>query len=188
MEKPTSIYSKQNPKIREILDAAGNPRKVLCVALDYAKAKHVVLFCNGFGDILGKAFAVDNSLQGLQSLMKEVQRTCAQQTINTKHVFFGGEDNPSYAENFVHELGRQHFPVLRVNAWEAKKQRDNYQASTDELDVRSIAKTLLQQAAYSDEDRSATNQGLRELSRCRHHYVELMTAHKLRIHEFVSRL
>ena len=64
-----SIFTKQHPKIRQILEQAGSPAKALCVALDYAKAKHMALFCNGFGDILKKAFPVDNSAAGLQALL-----------------------------------------------------------------------------------------------------------------------
>jgi hypothetical protein len=188
VKNAASIFSKQHSKIREILDQAGSPTKVMCVAMDYAKAKHVVLFCNGFGDILKKAFAVDNSTTGLQHLLEEVRRTCQHRSIQKKYVFFGGEDNPSYVQNFVHGLTQEGYLVVRVNAWEAKHQRDNHQATTDTLDLLGIAKTLLQKATYCDQDQPYSLQALKELSRTRAAFVAALTEQKLAIHHYVSRL
>jgi transposase len=188
MQNAPSIFAKQHPKIRHILEQSGTPAKALCVALDYAKAKHMALFCNGFGDILKKAFPVDNSRAGLKTLLEEVRRTCQHRNIRKSHVFFGGEDNPSYVQNFLEELAKQGYLVVRVNAWEAKHQRDNHQASTDALDLLSIAKTLLQKATYCDRDQSNLIYALRELSRTRAAFVVQLTHQKLQIHHYVSRL
>src|SRR5689334_12612272 len=182
-----SIFTKQHPKIRQILEQAGSPAKALCVALDYAKAKHMALFCNGFGDILKKAFPVDNSAAGLQALLAEVGRTCQHRHIRKKHVFFGGEDNPPYVINFLETLAKQGYLVVRVNAWEAKRQRENHQASTDILDLLGIAKTLLQQATYCDQDQTHSKRALKELSRTRAAFVEQWTVQKLQVHHYVSR-
>src|SRR5215470_13458334 len=152
MKNAASIFSKQHSKIRQMLEQAGSPAKVMCVAMDYAKAKHVVLFCNGFGDILKKDFPVENSTAGLERLLEEVRRTCQHRNIRKKHVFFGGEDNPPYVQNFVYGLAQEKYLVVRVNAWEAKHQRDNHQATTDKLDLVGIDKTLLQKATYCDQD------------------------------------
>jgi len=35
----------------------------MCVPMDYAKKDHLVMFCNGHGDILRKPFSVKNSYQ-----------------------------------------------------------------------------------------------------------------------------
>jgi transposase len=188
MSNSTSIYSKQNPKIHEIFERAGHFKKVLAVALDYAKSKHMVLFCNGLGDVLKKAFPIENSSKGLEALLQEVQSTCQHRGIQTEHVFFGGEDRPTYAENFIHQICQKGFLVVRVNAWEAKRQRDNHQASTDQLDLRGIAKTMLQQCSYSESERSSTHQNLREISRCRSYLVGEQTAFKLHIHGYIDRL
>ena len=188
MAKPTSIYSKQNPKIHAILEQAGDSRKVLVVALDYAKSKHMALFCNGLGDLLKKPFAVENSRHGLERLLEEVQSTCTHRAIESQHVVFGGEDRPSYAQNFIDHLWQKGYLVVRVNAWEAKQQRDNHQASTDQLDLRSIAKTMLQQCSYNARESSETYQHLREISRCRSYMVGEQTAIKLHIHGYVDRL
>ncbi len=188
MENSTSIYSKQNPKIHAILEHAGDSRKVLAVALDYAKRKHMALFCNGLGDVLKKPFPVENSKPGLKQLLAEVQSTCTHRAIHAEHVFFGGEDRPSYAQNFIDQLRQHHYLVVRVNAWEAKKQRDNHQASTDQLDLRGIAKTMLQQCSYSACDSSESYVHLREISRCRNYMVKEQTALKSHIHGYVDRL
>ena len=188
MNESASIYAKQHPKIRQILEAAGSAGKVLCGALDYAKTQHVALLCNGFGDILKKPFAVENSPAGLQKLLEEVRSTCAHRGLQNHHVFFGGEDNPPYALNFLEALAQAGYLVVRVNAWEAKHQRDNHQASTDELDVPAIAKALLHQPTYSDQDQSAPFQALKELSRARAYFVAQLTEQKLHIHHYVNRL
>jgi len=188
MENTTSIYAKQNPKIRQIFEQAGSPAKLLCGAIDYAKAQHVVLFCNGFGDILKKSFAIANSPEGLKTLLEELGSTCAHRGIKDQHVFFGGEDKPSYAQNFIQALTDKGYLVVWVNAWEAKQQRDNHQASTDELDVRAIAKALLNKASYCEEDQSKTILALKELSRKRSHFVILSSEQKLQIHHQASRL
>jgi transposase len=188
MANSTSIYSKQNPKIHAILEHAGDSRKVLAVALDYAKRKHMALFCNGLGDVLKKPFAVENSRPGLEQLLGEVQSTCAHRAIKGEHVFFGGEDRPSYAQNFIDQLRQKNYLVVRVNAWEAKQQRDNHQASTDQLDLPSIAKAMLQQCSYSACESSETHLHLREISRCRSYMVADQTAIKLHIHGYVDRL
>jgi hypothetical protein len=44
-----SIYSDGNPQIVQLFQKAGHPAKVMCVALDYAKATHTALICNGQG-------------------------------------------------------------------------------------------------------------------------------------------
>jgi transposase len=188
MENSTSIYSKQNPKIHAILEQAGDSRKVLAVALDYAKRKHMALFCNGLGDVLKKPFAVENSKPGLEQLLGEVQSTCTHRAIQPEHVVFGGEDRPSYAQNFIDQLRHKNYLVVRVNAWEAKQQRDNHQASTDQLDLRGIAKAMLQQCSYSAGESSQSSLHLREITRCRSYMVGEQTALKLHVHGYVDRL
>jgi transposase len=148
----------------------------------------MALFCNGLGDVLKKPFAVENSRHGLERLLEEVQSTCTHRAIEREHVVFGGEDRPTYAQNFIDHLGQKGYLVVRVNAWEAKQQRDNHQASTDQLDLRSIAKTMLQQCSYSASESSETYAHLRQISRCRSYLVGEQTAIKLHIHGYIDRL
>lgn len=54
-KRASSVYRSQNSQVRAVFERAGSARKVLCVALDYAKSKHVALICDGSGDILKAA-------------------------------------------------------------------------------------------------------------------------------------
>ena len=140
MPTKSTIYSRCNPQLLKLFETAGHPAKVLCVALDYAKAQHTALMCNGLGELLRPSFAIDNTPQGAAQLLSEVRACLKPRKIRPEHVFFGGEDYPSYAENFLRQLRQEQFLVVRVNAWEAKQQRDNFQASNDSLDLLGIAR------------------------------------------------
>src|SRR5271157_941979 len=135
MSNKASIYPDGNPQIIKLFERAGHPTKVLCVALDYAKAQHSALICNGLGDLLRGAFPVENTPAGAKQLLEEVRHCAKQKKVRPEQVFFGGEDYPSFAENFLRHVRQAGFLVVRVNAWEAKKQRSNFQASTDALDL-----------------------------------------------------
>jgi len=188
MPTQRTIYSKCNPQLLRIFEQAGHPAKVMCVALDYAKAQHMALFCNGVGDLLKSAFAVDNTVAGADLLLKEV-RACAQRKkIDLKHVFCGGEDQPAFAENFLRRLRQERLLVVRVNAWEAKRQRDNFQASNDSLDLLGIARCCLNRRAESVQDWPAPYMNLRLSTRDRDKVVRLRTLISNRIHGHVDRL
>ena len=51
MQTKDSIYSDCNPQMVKLFEQAGHPARVMCVALDYAKAQHTALICNGQGDL-----------------------------------------------------------------------------------------------------------------------------------------
>jgi len=57
-----------------------------------------------------------NSLQGIKYLIEQVMRSCRQRHIKKEHVFFGGEDTNSYAENFANALRSKGWLVANVNA------------------------------------------------------------------------
>ncbi len=145
--KITSVYRNQNVLIRAVFQRAGDTRKVLCVALDYAKRKHVALICDGNGDILKAAFPVENNPAGIDFLIKEVSATARRRKIPKNQIFFGGEDEAGYVANFTAALREMVYLVVRVSAYEAKENRENLIASTDTLDLISIAKTLLARRA-----------------------------------------
>ena len=188
---PPSVYRNQNAVLRAIFESAGDPRGVLCVALDYAKGKHKALVCNGRGDILKRPLPVDNSVEGLAFLLSEVAASARRAGIDAKHIFFGGEDEPGYAANFIAGLHAAGFAVMRVNAFEAKENRANLTASTDDLDLLGIAKTLLSRRARQCQGGTASDASyarLRELSRLRHSFVCQKTATANRIHALVDQL
>jgi transposase len=188
MRTQASIYSKRNPQLVKIFEGAGHPSKLMCVALDYAKAQHTALLCNGAGDLIKGAFAIDNNPQGVAELLKQVRAACKLKRIRPEHVFFGGEDSPSFAENFVRALREEKFLVVRVNAWEAKQQRDNFQASSDALDLLGIARCCLKRRAQSLFDPPAAYANLKIATRARDQLVRQRTRISNRIHTSVERL
>ena len=60
MKKPSrkiqSIDRNQNALVRAVFERPGDAHKVLYVALDYVKRKHVAPICDGHGDILKGPF------------------------------------------------------------------------------------------------------------------------------------
>lgn len=77
------------------------PRKVLCVALDYAKYKHMALCCGSNGEILQKPFVNDNTVESITFLIEQISATARGRKIPKCNIFFGGEDEPSYIAKFM---------------------------------------------------------------------------------------
>jgi transposase len=188
MPNKASIYCRSNPQLLKLFEEAGHPARVMCVALDYAKAQHTVLVCNGLGDRLKPDFVVDNTAAGAAQLLREVRACARQRKLSLAHVFFGGEDQPSFAENFVRKLGQEKFLVVRVNAWEAKQQRDNFQASSDSLDLLGIARCCLNRRGQSIQELPEAYPNLRIATRDRDKIVRMRTVVSNRIHSYVDRL
>ena len=188
MLNKASVYPDCNPQVIKLFERAGHPAKVLCVALDYAKAQHTALMCNGLGDLLRGAFAVENTPAGAKQLLTEVRLCARQRKVRPEQIFFGGEDYPSFAENFLRRLRHEKFLVLRINAWEAKQQRSNFQASTDALDLLGIARCFLNRRGQPVEDLPVAYANLRIATRDRDQLVRSATATSNRIHTYVDRL
>jgi len=148
----------------------------------------MVMFCNGYGDIVRKPFSVKNSPKGLNYLVDQVTRSCRRRHIKKHHVFFGGEDVNSYAENFANALRSQGWLVAHVNARDAKKQRQNLQASTDRLDLMGIATMLLNRRANCSAAQTGIYRNLRTLVRHRKKLVVMKTEVRNRVHAVVDRL
>ena len=186
-----SVYRNQNSLIRALFERAGNSRKVLCVALDYAKRKHVALICEGNGDVLKSSFPVENNAAGIEHLLEEISATARHRKIPADQVFLGGEDEAAYVANFTQALRLKGYLVVRVNAYEAKENRENLLASTDGLDLLGIAKTLLSRRARVTGDAANANPAyrhIRDLSRCRRTLVRQQTAASNRIHALAEQL
>ena len=186
--KKRNIYQNRSQELLSLFEEAGNSAKVMCVPMDYAKKDHVVMFCNGYGDILRKPFSVKNSPDGVKYLVDQATRSCRRRGIKKDHVFFGGEDANSYAENFVSTLRSKGWIVAGVNAHDAKKQRANLQASTDRLDLMGIATMLLNCRANCCPAQSGIYRNLRTLVRHRRKLVVMSTEVRNRIHTVVDRL
>lgn len=187
MKKPT-IYPDRSQELLALFEQAGNNKKVMCIPIDYAKKDHLVMFCNGYGEVLRKPFSVKNSSAGIKYLLDQVGRACRHRHIRPEHVFFGGEDVNSYAENFANSLRANGWLVANVNAHDAKKQRENLQASTDRTDLRGIAAMLLSRRANCCPAQSGVYRNLRTLVRHRKKLVKMKTEVRNRIHTIVDRL
>lgn len=188
-----TIYKTQCPQLQAIFEQVKSPQNVICVALDYAKSKHVALVCDGNGNILKQPFTVVNSLDGVTFLTEQIDATARRRKIPRKHIFIGGEDFPSYVENFLHCLKKLNFLILGVNALKAKQNRENEIASNDQLALLGIAKTLLSRRAqvYGDPRENKEDSiylDIRNLSRSRHAQVKQSTVLSNQIHTHVDRL
>jgi transposase len=188
MTTKANIYPDCNPQVLKLFEQAGHPAKVMCVALDYAKAQHSVLICNGLGDLLQGTFAVDNTAPGAAQLVRQVRHCAQARKIRPEQVFFGGEDYPAFAENFLRQLRQEKFLVVRVNAWEAKQQRSQFAASSDSLDLLGIARCCLNRRGEPVRDLPAAYVNLRIATRDRDQLVRDSTALANRIHSYVDRL
>jgi len=186
--KKRNIYQNQSQELLHLFKEAGSSTKVMCIPMDYAKKDHLVMFCNGHGDILRKPFSVKNSPEGIDYLLDQVTRSIRRHGIKKKHVFFGGEDANSFAENFVSTLSSNGWLVAGVNAHDAKKQRINLQASTDRIDLMGIATMLLNCRANCSPAQSGIYRNLRTLVRHRRKLVVMLTEVKNRVHGIVDRL
>src|SRR6056297_2697829 len=138
-----SILTRQNQTLIDLFKDAGHPDKVLCIPIDYAKQTHMALCCNGSGKVLKKAVPVKNSSEGIEFLLDVVDKICRKHHIDQKHTLFGGEDCGTFSLNFIYGLREKGFTVIGVNAKDAADQRENLQASTDEIDLLGIAKSLI---------------------------------------------
>ena len=192
----SSLYHNQNADIRQIFSTAKSYEKILCVPVDFAKSKHVSLICDGHGEILRKPFPIHNSSQGVDFFVDQIQQSASRRKIPHTHIFIGGEDLPTYAENFLYDVASRGFLIVRVNALEAKRARENMLASSDSLDLLGIGKTMLAKRAvtvakpgnlspiHGDE----IYRSIRELSRSRGRVVKITTATSNQIHTYVDRL
>lgn len=188
MTTKASIYRDCNPQIAKLFERAGHPAKVMCVALDYAKSQHTALICNGQGDLLKGAFVVDNTPTGATQLLEQVRQCAKSKKIRSAQVFFGGEDCPYFAENFLRRLRQDDYLVVRVNAWDAKQQRGNLTASNDSLDLLGVARCCLKRHGQPVRDLPEAYANLRIVTRDRDKLVRLATAASNRTHTYVDRL
>lgn len=189
------MFRQQCPQLAALFASAGRLENVALVAIDYAKRDHRALICNGGGDIIAAAFSVRNDAAGVAFLSDAVSACIKRHGIAPQHVCFGGEDEPAWVVNFLSTLHATGALVLRVNARDAKDQRANNVASTDDLDLLGIAKCLISRkarlisAATMHEDEAARRtHSLRDLMRQRRRLVFTQTAAQNQTHALVDRL
>jgi len=186
--KKRNIFQNQSQEILTLFEMAEDRSKVMCIPIDYAKKDHLAMFCNGNGRIIRKPFSVKNSLEGKNYLIDQVTKSCRHHGISRQHIFFGGEDCGSYADNFIAALRSENWLVAGVNAHDAKTHRENMQASTDRLDLLGICKMLLSCRGNCSPAQSGIYWNLRMLVRQRRKLVTMTTGVKNRIHTLVDRI
>ncbi len=193
-QTPRSIYRQQAPEVARLFAAAGRAERVAAVAMDFAKVFHRVMIINGAGEILREAFTVRNDAPGALFLLDAVGKCTKRHGIKAAHVFYGGEDEPSYVSNFLAALAVKGALVLRVNAREAKRQRESFTASTDDLDLLGICKCLLGRRVQlagpppPHDEPGRRVRSLREIVRQRRRMVFALTSAKNQTHALVDRL
>lgn len=185
----TSIFQRKNPAIEKLFASAGSPRKVMCVPIDYAKAQHTALVCNGEGLQLRGVFNIHNNPAGIDFLDGIVEGLCRKHSIRKAHVFFGGEDCSAIAFNFIHALLQKGYVGIGLNAHDAAAERENQVASTDKLDLLGIGSLLINKKwgrtlspDYSDA------RILRDLTHHRSALVKARSTSAYRIHHIVDQL
>ena len=80
------------------------------------------------------------------------------------------------AKDFLYALRHRAYLVIEVSAYEAKKHRENYQASNDKLDLLGIAKALLNRKGKAQAANDSITANVRQLCRQRRRLVQLTTA------------
>ena len=188
MSNYTYIIKQYNPDLTNIFKNAGSPSKVMCVGIDYAKTNHTAMICNGEGMILKNAFDIHNNPEGVDFLIERVKKICKKHSIKSKYVFFGGEDCGTFSTNFIETLRQRDWPVFRVDAGTAKKQRANFIASSDKVDLLGIVKTLLDKRCSFHASYSDVTLHLCSLTRHRSTLVDSKTRTGNRIHGIVDML
>ena len=182
------VFKKVNQDINRIFDQAGHPNKVAIVAIDYAKDTHTTLICDAQGRSFKEPFEVKNNPEGLRYLRNQIAFSCKRFAINPSHVIVGGEDCGSFTLNFVQAISQHGFLTIGVHAQDAQKQRENFQASTDKLDLLGIAKMLMDQRGTTRSNPIGYEDRLRKVTRHRDAHVRSKTALRNRIHSLVDEL
>lgn len=188
MPKQHSVYSNCNPQLSGLFDQVA-PAKLLCVALDYAKAAHTALICNGKGDLLKPPFVLENTAEGARKLLTQVEKCARQQRISLEHVFFAGEDDPFFCGEFCPGLAPEKVfghPSQRLGSQAAAEQFSSFERSFGFIGNCPV----LFESARGNGAGSCSR--LRQSAECdaaeREELVRARTAASNRIHPYVDRL
>ena len=174
----------------QLLDAAFSAvsaEKVMIIPLDYGKKSFAGQAIRGNGDFLVKRpWKILNSSAGVEFLERKIQGLCSKHHIKREHVILGGENLPKYTINFIHALRQDGLKFVHVNGAQCKKRRDNRRAKNNNLDLRPIAKTILDRQAQDVRAFDALYFQLRQATRERKSRVNVRSGIMNRIHEDVS--
>ena len=142
--KNQNIQKRECQAIREVFDAAMDPKKVMIVGIDAAKATHKAALCNGHGDRFCKEFDLQNNAEGVAFLRARIDGVCKKFSLRQKHVIIGFETPGSWAENFADTLVTEGLPVINMHPADVKKYRENATTDNDRLSALTICRCLNQ--------------------------------------------
>jgi transposase len=182
-----SIYGQRCQLVADCFERAGGPEKVLIVAMDMAKAEHTAMMLRGTGQYLHeKPLRVYNSPAGCEFLLGKMSGMMHKYHIRRENVLIGAEDPGEYSFNFIHRLGLEGFPFVRVNAAKASTLRNNARASSDTIDVDGIAQAIVQQRGRRVQAFDAVYSPMKSAARARRRLRRDETACKNRIHRSIE--
>lgn len=182
-----SIYGQRCQLVADCFERAGGPDKVLIVAMDMAKAEHTAMMLRGTGEYLHeKPLRVYNTPEGCDYLLGKMNGMMHKCHIKRENVLIGGEDPGQYTFNFIHRIGLEGFPFVRVNAAKASTLRNNARASSDTIDVDGIAQAIVQQRGRRLQAFDAVYSPMKSAARARRRLRKDETACKNRIHRSVE--
>jgi transposase len=181
-----SVYSNRSQLLCDVFSAV-SAEKVMIIPLDYGKKSFAGQAIRGNGDFLTKRpWKIQNTAAGVGFLEGKIQGLCSKHHIAREHVVLGGENLPKYTINFVHALRQRGLKFVHVNGTQCKKRRDNRRAKNNNLDLRPIAKTILDRHAQDVRAFDGLYSVLRQATRERKEWVNVRTGIMNRIQEDVS--
>ena len=163
----------------------------ILVVLDCAKNEHVAQFIHPqqHCHLLPRALTIANNNLGLETLLKELKKSCKAQKLKYEDVLFVIEDLPSYCRNFIHQLQQHKFRVGYVNAFKASKYNSNERSSSDILDLDRIARTtILTRIHEANKKSTVLYQQLKLTVRERERLVSEKTAHECVLHTYMDNI
>ncbi|SES44759.1 transposase, partial [Psychrobacillus sp. OK032] len=131
------MNSKMNQKINQVTE------NTLVVGMDIAKRVHYACFVDDRGRMIEKAFPVNQSKEGFESLYEKILQTM-QETKKTE-VIVGIEPTGHYWMNLAYFLDQYGIPLVMVNPLHVKRSKeldDNLPTKNDKKDALVIARLL----------------------------------------------
>jgi len=181
-----NVYGNKSQHLSEAF-AAVSAEKIMIIPLDYGKGSFAGQAVRGTGEFLVKQpWQIYNSATGVAFLQNKIQGLCSKYHIDREHVILGGENLPKYVINFVHALRQEGLKFVHVNGTQCQKNRDNRRAKNNNLDLRPIAKTILNRQAQDVREFGALYYRLRQATRERSKFIGISTQIKNRIHEQIN--
>ena len=157
---------------------------MIYVGIDVAKDKHDCFITNSDGEVLFKAFTIQNNRQGFDDLFQKIQSLSS----DLSKIKVGLEATGHYSCNLLGFLLDKGLPTCVINPLHTnlfRKSLSLRKTKTDKVDARTIAMMLMSDVdMQSCSDSSYHNEGLKSLTRYRFDKVK----ERARLKQSVPRL